>query len=118
MSGGSLPENGCTHCAGCHTGRRPYLASATAGSRGWLLVEHPGPWGGEIETTPLPAPVAGAIASARRHNVRPQLIRAPRRRRATPPLRVYVGFSGSGGSGGSGGGGSWLEARELKDPGE
>jgi Sucrase/ferredoxin-like len=107
-----LPENGCTHCAGCHTGRRPCLASATAGSRGWLLVEHPGPWGEEIDTMPLPAPVAEAVARARRHGVRPQLIRAPRRRRATPPLQVYAGFSGSGG------GASWLEGRELEDPGE
>jgi hypothetical protein len=60
----------------------------------------------------LPAPIAEAIARARRHNVRPQLIRTPGRRRATPPLRVYAGFSGSGG------GTSWLEGRELEDPGE
>ena len=107
-----MPENGCTHCAGCHTGLRPCLASATAGSRAWLLIEHPGPWGAEIGTTRLPAPVAAAVARARRHNVRPQLIRAPRRRRATPPLQVYAGYSGSGG------GVSWLEGRELADPGE
>jgi hypothetical protein len=107
-----LADNRCTHCAGCHTGGRPCLASATAGSRGWLLVEHPGPWAEEIDRTAMPAPIADAIGRARRHGVRPQLIRSPRRRRATPPLRVYAGFSGSGVDG------SWLEGRELEDPGE
>lgn len=107
-----MPQNGCTHCAGCHAGRRPCLASATAGSRGWLLIEHPGPWGAEIDAMALAAPIAGAIMRARRHNVRPQLIRSPRRRRTTPPLQVYAGFSGSGG------GVSWLEGRELEDPDE
>ncbi len=105
-----MPEYGCTHCAGSHTGRRPCLASATAGSRGWLLVEHPGPWGPDIDDMDLPAPVAEAIARARRHGVRPQLIRSPGRRRATPPLRVYAGYSGTGGV--------WLEGRELETPDE
>ena len=107
-----MPDNRCTHCVGSHTGRRPCLASATAGTRGWLLAEHPGPWGKEIDTTAMPGTLADAIARARRHGVRPQLIRTPRRRRSTPPLRVYVGFSGSGGEG------SWLEGRELEDPEE
>lgn len=57
----------------------------------------------------LPEPIADAIARARRHGVRPQLIRAPRRRRATPPLRVYTGFSGPG---------AWLEGREIEDTDE
>jgi hypothetical protein len=112
-----LPDNRCTHCAGCHTGQRPCLASATAGSRGWLLIEHPGPWGEDIDAMALPAPIADAIARARRHGVRPQLIRAPRRRRATPPLRVYAGFSGNSGPG-SGGACAWLEGREIEDPEE
>ena len=84
----------------------------TAGSRGWLLVEHPGPWSAEIDTTAMPAPVADAIARARRHGVRPQLVRAPRRRRPTPPLQMYAGFSGAGAEP------SWLEGRELEDPEE
>jgi hypothetical protein len=77
-----------------------------------LLVEHPGPWGEEIDATAMPAPIASAIGRARRHGVRPQLIRAPRRRRATPPLQVYAGFSGTGGES------AWLEGRELEDPEE
>lgn len=106
-----MPDNRCTHCTGCHTGQRPCLASATAGTRAWLLVEHPGPWGEEIDRMALPAPLAEAIARARRHGVRPQFIRSPRRRRATPPLRVYAGFSGEP----SGPEGAWLEGRELED---
>jgi hypothetical protein len=107
-----VPDNRCTHCVGSHTGQRPCLASATAGTSGWLLVEHPGPWGEKIDAMALPAPIADAIRRARRHGVRPQLIRTPRRRRATPPLRVYAGFSGAGGYT------SWLEGRELEDAGE
>jgi hypothetical protein len=75
-----------------------------------LLIEHPGPWGEHIDEMALPPPVTGAIAQARRHGIRPQLIRAPRRRRAIPPLQVYAGFSGPGGV--------WLEGRELEDPEE
>lgn len=104
-----MPNTRCTHCAGSHTGRRSCLASATVGARSWLLIEHPGPWGGEIDTMALPAPIAEAVRRARHHGVRPQLIRTPRRRRATPPLRAYAGFSGSGGTT------SWLEGRELED---
>jgi hypothetical protein len=102
---------GCDHCPGSHLGLRPCLASATVGARAWLLVEHPGPWGPDIDTMPLPPPIADAIARARRHGVRPQLIRTPRRRRPTPPLRVYAGFSGPGGR-------AWLEGRELEDAAE
>ena len=103
-----MRDDRCTHCAGCHTGRRPCLASATVGSRAWLLIEHPGPWGADVDTMTLPPPLAGAIARARRHGVRPQLIRSPRRRRTTPPLQVLTGFSGPGGR-------VWLEGRELED---
>jgi hypothetical protein len=109
-----LPDNRCTHCAGCHVGQRPCLASATAGTRAWLLVEHPGPWGEEIHRMALPAPLAEAIARARRHGVRLQFIRSPRRRRATPPLRVYAGYSGQPGPR-PGPEGAWLEGRELED---
>jgi hypothetical protein len=104
---------GCTHCSGSHTGRRPCLATATTKTRAWLLIEHPGPWGEDIGEMPLPAPLAGALARARRHGVRVQLIRAPRRRRTTPPLQVYAGFSGGAGPDA---GHVWLEGRELADP--
>jgi hypothetical protein len=107
-----VPDDRCTHCAGSHTGRRPCLASATVGSRAWLLIEHPGPWGADLDETDLPGPLADAVHRARRHGVRPQLIRRPRRRRTPPPFQVYTGFSGTGAEP------VWLEGRELRDPEE
>jgi Sucrase/ferredoxin-like len=102
------PEH-CTHCPGSHTGQLPCLASASTTARAWLLIEHPGPWGSPIEGIDLAGPVAGAMALARRHAVRVQLILRPRRRRATPPVQVYVGWSGPA---------AWLEGLELADPAE
>jgi hypothetical protein len=100
-------SNGCGHCPGSHTGELPCLATATTTARGWLLIEHPGPWPEELDDLEVPAPVARAIDEATRLGVRRQLIRRPGRRRATPPLRVYTA-----------GGGVWLEGRELADPAE
>ncbi|SEG07921.1 hypothetical protein SAMN04489712_103134 [Thermomonospora echinospora] len=100
----------CDHCTGSHTGRRSCLATATTKARGWLLIEHPGPWPDKIERIDGPAPVVAAIARASRARVRPQLIRRPGRRRAVPPMRVYVG--------GSLDGRVWLEERVLADPAE
>jgi hypothetical protein len=97
----------CTHCLGSHTGARPRLASATERARAWLLIEHPGPWAGRLEETELPAPVGRALARAREHSVRVQLIRRPGRRRAVPPIQAYAAWSGAG---------AWLEGRELADP--
>jgi hypothetical protein len=109
-----LPENRCTHCTGSHTGQRPCLATATVKSRTWLLIEHPGPWAPDVADSPVPGPVADAIGRARWHGVRVQFIRSPgRRRRATPPLWVYTGFSG-----GTSADAAWLEGRELADPAE
>jgi len=104
-----LASDHCTHCPGSHTGQLPCLASASTTARAWLLIEHPGPWGAEIGETDLPGPIAEAAALARRHAVRVQLIRRPRRRRATPPVQVYAGWSGAA---------AWLEGRELADPAE
>ncbi len=104
-----MPDSRCTHCAGSHTGRLPCFATATQKSRAWLLVEHPGPWGQHVDQGVRPGPLADAIARAARHGVRVQFIRRPGRRRATPPLLVYAGFSG---------GPVWLEERELTDHSE
>jgi hypothetical protein len=98
---------GCEHCPGSHTGELPCLATATAKARGWLLIEHPGPWAERVERMDLPAPVASAIAEAGRYGVRSQLIRRTGRRRATPPSRVYTGWSY--------GTDVWVEGRELGD---
>jgi hypothetical protein len=103
-------SNRCEHCPGSHTGELPCLATATTKARGWLLIEHPGPWGDRIERMDLPAPMASVIAEAGRAGVRPQLIRRTERRRATPPLRVYTGWSY--------GSDVWVEGRELDDPAE
>jgi Sucrase/ferredoxin-like len=111
----SNPRHGasahCAHCPGSHTGELPCLASATTKARAWLLVEHPGPWAEDIEDTDLAPEVTAAIAEARRLGVRPQLIRSTGRRRAVPPMQVYVGWSGAGAP-------VWLEGRELADPAE
>lgn len=112
MTGGSLPENHCTHCPGSHTGELPCHASATTKARSWLLIEHPGPWAENVDDTVAAGPVVDAIRRARRHGVRPQFIRRPGRRRATPPLRVYTAFPGTEA------GEPWLEGRELDDPAE
>lgn len=92
----------CEHGAGSHTGLRPCLASATVKPRAWLLIEHPGPWAEHLEQMGLPI-----IAEAERHGVRPQLIRRSGRRQATPPIQVYICWSGPD---------PWLESRVLEDP--
>lgn len=99
---------GCGHCPGSHTGELPCLASATAKARTWLLIEHPGPWPERVEELTDPPEIAEAIRRARREGVRPQLIRRPGRRRATPPFQVYAGCSL--------GDEVWLEGREVADP--
>lgn len=87
------------------------MASATTKARAWLLVEHPGPWPERVEHLTEPAALAGMVRAAQAAGVRPQLIRrAGRGRRATPPLRVYVGWSQ--------GPDVWLETRELNDHSE
>jgi hypothetical protein len=101
----------CAHCPGSHTGELPCRASATAKTRAWLLIEHPGPWADKVEHTDLPRPVAEAVAEAVRCGVRTQLIRRPGRRDAVPPMQVYVGWSGTEAP-------VWLEGRRLADPAE
>ena len=108
-----MPDNRCTHCPGSHTGELSCHASATAKARAWLLIEHPGPWAETVDDTAA-GPVADAVRRARRHGVRPQFIRRPARRRATPPLRVFTAFPG----GAAGGSGPWLEGREVADAAE
>jgi hypothetical protein len=103
--------NGCAHCPGSHSGERPCLASATAKPRSWLLIEHPGPWPERVEEL-SPGPVGDTVRAAQAAGVRPQLIRRPGRRRATPPLQVYAGHSAPDGIGEE----VWLEGRELADP--
>ncbi|MFC4911762.1 sucrase ferredoxin [Actinomadura gamaensis] len=79
--------------------------------RAWLLVEHPGPWPERVEEITGPQGLVDAIGAAPAAGVRPQLIRRPGRgRRATPPVRVYIGWSY--------GSDVWIETRELDDHGQ
>lgn len=100
----------CGHCPGSHSGALGCAATATTRAGAWLLLEHPGPWGESAELTALPGPLAGAVAEAGRLGVRVQLIRRPGRRRRTPPLSVYAGWSL--------GPEVWIEGAELADPAE
>jgi hypothetical protein len=106
----SRRANRCEHCPGSHTGELPCLATATTKARGWLLIEHPGPWAERIEQMDLPAPMASAIARAGRSGLRSQLIRRPGRRRPHPRSRIYTGWSY--------GSDVWVERRDLDDPAE
>lgn len=105
---GSVQTNRCGHCPGSHTGQLPCLATATGKARGWLLLEHPGPWPESVGD--LTGPLAPHIAAAQRGGVRPQLIRRPGKRRATPPFQVYAAWSY--------GPDVWVEGRELTHPDE
>lgn len=89
---------------------RSLHASAAEKSRTWLLLEHPGPWPRYMHEMALPPALAEVIDRADARGVRVQLIRRPRARRATPPLRVYAGVTA--------GDDAWLEGREIDDPGE
>ncbi|GHH64513.1 sucrase ferredoxin [Streptosporangium violaceochromogenes] len=85
---------GCAHPKGCHTGDLPVLASATAGARRWLLIEHPGPWAARLEDCRLPETIHVLIERATDLGVRPQLIRRPGRRKPSRPgVRVMVADS-------------------------
>jgi len=100
----------CGHCPGSHTGAGLCRATATVKPRAWLLIEHPGPWGERVEQTALPGPLAEVVGRALALGVRPQLIRRTGRRRRTPPLQVYAGWSY--------GRDVWMHGRELADPAE
>ena len=83
----------------------PLHGSAPTAPRGWLLLEHPGPWPADETKTDLPPEVVEFMASARRLKVRPQLIRRTRGRRRGPH-QVYVAFSGAH---------PWMRGSEVAD---
>ena len=47
------PAAWCEHGPGCHDGQVPSAATAPAGARAWLLIEHAGPWAAEAVQTAL-----------------------------------------------------------------
>lgn len=83
----------------------PLHGSAPTAPRGWLLLEHPGPWPADETRTELPPGVVEFMSAARKLKVRPQLIRRTRGRRRSPH-QVYLAFSGAQ---------PWLRGGEVSD---
>lgn len=71
----------------------PLHGSAPTAPRGWLLLEHPGPWPADETDTDLPPEVVELMGRARKLKFRPQLIRRTRGRRRSPH-QVYLASSG------------------------
>jgi hypothetical protein len=83
----------------------PLHGSAPTAPRGWLLMEHPGPWPAEEDDADLAPEVVELMARARKLKVRPQLIRRTRGRR-TSPRQIFLAHSGPR---------PWLRAAEIGD---
>ena len=81
----------CEHGAGAHDGGVAAPATAPVASRGWLLIEHPGPWAERAVETELPAPLSDLAVSADRVGVRVQLIRRPRSHEPASSLDEQAG---------------------------
>ncbi len=75
------------------------MAGSAAVDAGFLLIEHPGPWGSKAlaESRLVPEPVKEWLAAeAAARGVRIQLIRRPVTRRATSGHRVFLAHPASG----------------------
>ncbi|HUR76249.1 MAG TPA: sucrase ferredoxin [Sporichthya sp.] len=83
----------------------PLHGTAPTAPRGWLLLEHPGPWPAEETDADLPPGVVEFMGKARKLKIRPQLIRRTRGRRRSPH-QVYLAFSGPQ---------PWLRGAEVAD---
>jgi hypothetical protein len=88
--GGVLPA-WCEHGPGAHDGGVAAHATAPVASRGWLLIEHPGPWAERAVETKLPAPLGDLAVAADRVGIRVQLIRRPRPQRTASSLDEDAG---------------------------
>jgi hypothetical protein len=82
----------CEHGPGQHDGGVPSHATAPAGSRAWLLIEHYGLWEERAVQTALPAPLAMLAVGADERGIRVQLIRRPGRRDEGGG-RVFAGWT-------------------------
>ena len=93
----------------CRQLDEPLVGTAPSATRGWLLIEHPGPWPAFGLPHDVPAPVARFSHLALQHGVRTQLIRRPDRtgRQVTLPTVLIAGGSASE---------RWLERCTLTDP--
>jgi hypothetical protein len=97
-----------TGCAAiCRTLDESLAGTAPEAARGWLLIEHPGPWPAFGLPEDLPLPVARFSRRALEHGVRTQLIRrADRDRQHQGSARLMMIAGGPAGH-------SWLEQRTL-----
>ncbi|MCI0688639.1 MAG: hypothetical protein L0Y54_15590 [Sporichthyaceae bacterium] len=92
----------------CRTLAEPLAATAPVKARGWLLIQHPGPWPATGLPDELPPELHNVAALASAAGVRPQLIRRTVDRAPTWPLGIYLASSA--------GPAPWLEFREFADP--
>ncbi len=88
----ALSERSIPRCAQiCRALSEPLAGTAPAAARGWLLVEHPGPWPAFGMPADLPVAVARFAERALKYGVRTQLIRRPDRSGRQPArLRVLI----------------------------
>lgn len=88
----------------------PIFATAPVKARGWLLIQHPGPWPATGLPGDLPPALHTVAARATSAKIRPQLIRRPADRASLWPIGVYLGSSS--------GPEPWLQYREFAHPAE
>jgi hypothetical protein len=88
----------------------PIFATAPVKARGWLLIQHPGPWPATGLPGDLPPAVHTVAARATAAKIRPQLIRRPADRAPLWPIGIYLGASSYPEP--------WLQYREFADPDE
>ncbi|WP_326884634.1 sucrase ferredoxin [Actinocrinis sp.] len=88
----ALSERSIPRCAEiCRALSEPLAGTAPAAARGWLLVEHPGPWPAFGLPADLPVAVTHFAERALQYGVRTQLIRRPDRSERRPKrLRVLI----------------------------
>lgn len=98
-------------CAADSLARQDELAGSASTVRAFLLIECAGPWGTDaLRDCAIPDAVSGELAvRARKHKVRPLLIRR-HGRSAASAMTVFVGRSDAGKA--------WLETTQLEDPAE
>lgn len=90
----ALSERSIPRCAEiCRALSEPLAGTAPAAARGWLLIEHPGPWPAFGLPGDLPVALARFAERALHHGLRAQLIRRPDRsgRRPERPTVLIAG---------------------------
>jgi len=98
-----------TFCADiCRASSEPLFATAPVKARGWLLIQHPGPWPATGLPDDLPPELHKVAMLAGSAGVRPQLIRRTADRAPLWPIGLYLGSSSAPQP--------WLEYREFADP--